>query len=276
MSDLDLTAENERRAALLIDLPGLLNAATGERRLEGWRRVLTGLGCLYAASRTSYFPGIALQVPHRLRHQLLLADEPIALLRDGGYPMAVRFLAEEARPVTASFGTVSALLDLAAGFLEAEEIHRFLHGERAPRRRAGERRVERWLGRFLADGGTPGYLRFLDFSLDLLRLHRSMRPGEETMAELAAACFAAPYAAPDIEPILASARARLRHADAGWIEERLGAVGTLRELARRSRMAPAEIDAVLDRARAAQFDRRVAVRTQLAERKPQAEWLSAS
>lgn len=275
MTDIEIPAENGRRAAQLIDLNGLVTDASSGRGVGAWRRVLTGLGCLHAISHTRYFPDIAGQIPHRLWHGVLLADEPIFLLRSGGYPMAVSFLraqmiGEHHRKVSASFGMTSALLDLGADFIGQDDIHRFLYEHRSRRRRSGTR-VERWIARFLDDGGSRGFLRFLDFSRDLVQLRGSVQSGEEAMGNFIAATFAAPYADPHLEARLAAAAQRLRHADPEWLQDRLEAVILLRDIAARSQPALADIDGVISRARAAQFDRRVAVRTGLSERKTQTE-----
>lgn len=281
MSDIEIPQENERRAAELIDLNRRLTDASDGRGVGAWRRVLTGLGCLHALSQTRYFPNVAAQIPHRLWHGILLADEPIFLLRSGGYPMAVSFLraqmiGEPHRKAAASFGTASALLDLGADFVGEDDINRFLYAQRPRRRRAGTR-VERWIARFLDDGGSRGFLRFLDFSRDLLQLRGSLPSGEEAMAHLVTATFAAPYADAGLEARLTAAAQRLRHADPEWMQDRLEAVIALRDIALRSRSNLADIDTVINRARAAQFDRRVAARTELRERKtPAEELLSAS
>ena len=271
MTDIEIPSENERRAAQLIDFHGRLTDAASGRSVGAWRRVLTSLGCLHAISHTRYFPDIAGAIPHRLWHGILLADEPIYLLRSGGYPMVVSFLraqmiGEHQRKVSASFGTASALLDLGADFIEQDDIHRFLYEHRSSRRHSGTR-VERWIARFLDDGGSRGFLRFLDFSRDLAQLRGSVPSGEEAMGNLITATFAAPYADPHLEARLALAAQRLRHADPEWLQDRLEAVILLRDIAARSQPAVADIDAVISRARAAQFDRRVAVRTGLSARK---------
>jgi len=273
LTDIEIPSENERRAAQLIDFHGRLTDAASGRGVGAWRRVLTSLGCLHAILPHPLLPR------HRRRHSApAVARDPAR--RRADLPAAQRRLSHGGElPARADDRRASAQgIGKLRHRLGAPRSRRRLHRAgrhpslslRAPARAAGTpgTRVERWIARFLDDGGSRGFLRFLDFSATLAQLPRlgAIRGGGD--GNLITATFAAPYADPHLEARLAVAARRLRHADPEWLQDRLEAVillpptsppaaGRGRRHRRRHQPRPA----------AAQFDRRVAVRTGLSARK---------